>query len=100
MALLAKLGWPTDCTLCGTTPLAAHTQVTLPPAATVSMAALADRLRSLRKKLFPTVTVTALGAGPPPPPTPPPTPPPPPPPPGGRPPGPVAIDPPQPASTL
>jgi len=57
-----KLGEPTDCTLCGKASEVAQVQVTVPPTATVSTAGLDDPLRSLLKKMSPTVTAAVAGA--------------------------------------
>ncbi len=61
IALLVKLGEPVDRTLWLTVPVAVQVQVTVPLTATVSTAGSEVRLRSLRKKLFPTVTATVDG---------------------------------------
>jgi hypothetical protein len=63
MSLLAKLGEPSDCTLCGMVAPLAQVQVTVPPTATVSTAGLDDPLWSLRKKMSPKVTAAVAGAG-------------------------------------
>src|SRR6266704_388401 len=77
--LLAKLGEPTDWTLCGRDPV--QVQVTVLPIAMVSTAALLLPLWPLTNWMpGPSVTEPAGPPPPPPPPFPPPTPPPPPPP--------------------
>src|SRR5437667_3468422 len=76
--LLAKLGDPTDCTVCGSDPV--QLQVTVPPAAIVSTAVLLLPLWPLTNWM-PGPAVTEPAGPPPPPPPPPPSPPPPPPPP-------------------
>src|SRR5215831_8947491 len=60
---LTKFGVPSEAMLCGAEPVLTHCQRTLPPTATVSTAAFTDLLRSLRKKLFPTVTRTVPASG-------------------------------------
>src|SRR6476660_3007597 len=56
MSLLVKLGEPTDSTLCGTLPAFVQVHVTVPPAATVSTAGLADPLCPPLKKMLPAAT--------------------------------------------
>src|SRR5437667_4434748 len=74
--LLAKLGDPTDCTVCGSDPV--QLQVTVPPAAIVSTAVLLLPLWPLTNWMpGPAVTEPAGPPPPPPPPYPPPPPPPP-----------------------
>jgi len=58
-----KLGVPIEAMLCGAVPVLIHCHRTLLPTATVSTAAFTELLRSLRKKLFPTVTITVPGSG-------------------------------------
>src|SRR5215472_14412431 len=60
---LTKFGAPSEAMLWGAEPVLTHCQRTLPPTATVSTAAFTDLLRSLRKKLFPTVTRTVPASG-------------------------------------
>src|SRR5437879_13658987 len=75
--LLAKLGEPTDWTLCGRDPV--HVQVTVPPIAMVSTAALLLPLWPLTNSMPGPAVTEPTGPPPPPPPPPPPYPPPPPP---------------------
>src|SRR5437773_3349673 len=75
--LFAKLGEPTDWTLCGRDPV--HVQVTVPPIAMVSTAALLLPLWPLTNSMPGPAVTEPTGPPPPPPPPPPPHPPPPPP---------------------
>src|SRR5574338_912351 len=64
MALLVKLGEPSDWTLWAVLPVPVQVQVTVPPTATVVRAGLDVPSCALLKKSLPTVTAAVDGGGP------------------------------------